>query len=156
MTNAYVFLMWSEQSANGPWKWIRVKIYNYPIHYNFPILGNGCRMVHFERDAIRKSIETVTTHFRQLIARKSKNESKTTWSIVCPITLTQRLSAKTASTNFRRLIARGAKINALRLCTMCSGKFAGRPINRKYIFIYILSTSRNIWRYSTIHNASIS
>ena len=113
-------------------------------------------MVHFKRDAIRKSIETVTTHFRQLIARKSKNESKTTWSIVCPITLTQRLLTKTAATNFRRLIARGAKINALRLCTMCTGKFAGRPINRKYIFIYILSTPRNIWRYSTIYNANIS
>ena len=113
-------------------------------------------MVHFKRDAIRKSIETVTTHFRQLIARKSKNESKTTWSIVCPITLTQRLLTKTATTYFRRLIARGAKINALRLCTMCTGKFAGRPINRKYIFIYILSTPRNIWRYSTIYNANIS
>ena len=95
-------------------------------------------MVHFKRDAIRKSIETVTTHFRQLIARKSKNESKTTWSIVCPITLTQRLLTKTTTTYFRRLIAWGAKINALRLCTMCTGKCAGRDINRKYIHIYCL------------------
>ena len=162
--------MWSKQSANSPWKWIRVK------------------MVHFKSNAIKNPLKNTAIHsyFGQLIAKKSKNnskttrsivcsktlhwcnvywqrlhtyilmaakssvegakilflKSKTTWYIDCPITLTQRLLTKSATTYFRRLIAGGEKINALRLCTMCTGKCAGRDINRKYIFIYIVYSEK--------------
>ena len=69
--NNYIFLMWSKQSANSPWKWIRVK------------------MVQFKSNAIKNPLKNTAIHsyFGQLIAKKSKNNSKTTWSIVCSKTL---------------------------------------------------------------------